>query len=104
MKVMASVYKMVMNGFPYEILRIAIEDIIFGRADGLSKTFIPSTAELRQYCENLEQQVRASVSYAKKLLTTPEEPDRSQVKLVSTERMAELLESLKQPIAGQEVF
>jgi len=86
-KVISSVYKMILSDFPIEILSLAIDDIVFGRADGLSLTCVPSTAELCQYCERLEERIRASISYVQNLLNAPEEEKRNPI---SPERMAEL--------------
>jgi len=98
-QIMARTYKMVLNGLPEEILKMAAEDIITGKAEGLSLTFMPTTAELRQYCDKLTNRARLCVKHAQRLIDAPEELGCS--KRVSRERMAALMDGLGNAPANQ---
>jgi len=91
--VMAACYKMVLDGFSYPVLQQAGDDIIYGRAGGLSKTFMPSTAELRQYCERVENWMNACVKNAQRLLEAGEVVPVQ--KRVGGDKMAALMDEIK---------
>jgi len=92
-KVMATMYKMVLDGLPFAVLKQAVEDIVFGKAEGLSDTFMPTTAQLRKYCEKLVEEARACVKQAKRLLDAPEETGRH--KSLDADKMRRIESSLE---------
>ncbi|QEE08644.1 hypothetical protein D1093_04400 [Bartonella kosoyi] len=52
-------------------LKRAVKDVIRGEAKGLSKTFMPTGAELADYCRNLKADLLSEASVVKLYLTSP---------------------------------
>jgi len=98
-EIMASTYKMALNGIAYEVLAMAVEDLVLGKAEGLSATFMPTTAQLRQYCDRIQGKMNSWVKYAKRLLEADEVAPRGQ--RVSGERMAALMDTMGNAPANQ---
>jgi len=97
--IMVACYKMVLEGFSYAVLRQAADDILHGKANGISATFMPSTAELRLYCEKVEGIAKARISYAQSLLDAPEELGRA--KRVDLDKTKALISTISNAPASQ---
>ncbi|WP_208442319.1 hypothetical protein, partial [Bartonella raoultii] len=52
-------------------LKRAVKDVIRGQAKGLSKTFMPTGAELAEYCRQVKEDNLFGVSVVKSYLTSP---------------------------------
>ncbi|GAA5100429.1 hypothetical protein [Bartonella acomydis] len=52
-------------------LKRAVKDVIRGEAKGLSKTFMPTGAELAEYCRQVKEDNLFGVSVVKSYLTSP---------------------------------
>jgi len=70
---MGKVYAMVMCEVPAAILKLAVSNIVRGKADGIEKGFIPSTDILLDYCERLQRDVMAKAVMVERMLQLPEQ-------------------------------
>lgn len=68
------VYAMVLGDVPAAILKMAVANIIRGKADGIEKTFLPSTDVMLDYCERLQRDVLAKAAMVERMLHLPEQP------------------------------
>ncbi|ALE03427.1 hypothetical protein [Bartonella ancashensis] len=71
-KATAAAYLLSLDGISHWALKTATRDIMRGKAEGLSRTFMPSAPELYAYCDKLERDIRGCVEYVFKALEKPE--------------------------------
>lgn len=67
------VYSKVLADVPFVILKLAVELIIRGKADGIGKD-LPGTDVLLDYCERLQRDVMAKAIMVDRMLALPEMP------------------------------
>jgi len=90
-KSLAAGYKIAVSDVSGGVLEVAITDFIKGQAHGYSATFLPTPAELRQYCEKIAQFAQSQIRYAQCLLEAKElEPP----KRISPDRLAALMDEV----------
>lgn len=98
-KTMLATYRFTIDGVAYPVLRKAIGDIIRGRAEGLSRIFLPTSAELMHYCDSITSQAYGCISRAERLLDAPElEP----IERVSFERIKQIQHEMRMAAAAKE--
>ncbi len=66
--VIALNYSIALSDASEYALKQAVKDIICGKAKGLSKTFMPTGAELAEYCRNLKAELLSGASVMKSYL------------------------------------
>jgi len=93
-KALSAGYAIALDGIAFYVVEKAIKDVIVGRAEGLHRTFLPTPAELADYCRKLEGKVRATIAYAARLLEAREEPKQARVN-------PDKLAALQQAMMGQ---
>jgi len=98
-KAVMDTFRFTLDGVAYPILRKAIGDIIRGRANGLSRVFLPTCAELMHYCDSLTTQAHGCIAQADRLLGAPE---AQPVKRISPERAAELKKQMRLAVQKKE--
>jgi len=97
LKTMMDTYRFALDGVPYSILRKAIGDIIRGRADGFSRVFLPTCAELTHYCDTITAAAQGCINNAQRLLTALEEQP---IERISAERAKEIQHLIKQQVVA----
>jgi len=65
-------YKIALDDIPGEILQQALSDFIKGKVEDASPIFLPTSAQLRLYCENLTKLTQSQIRYAQRLLEAQE--------------------------------
>lgn len=68
------VYAMVLADVPGAILKVAVQNIVRGKAEGIEKTYLPSTDVMLDYCERLQRDVMAKAVMVERMLALPEAP------------------------------
>lgn len=101
-KATALAYRYALEGISSWILQTATKNALKGKAEGLNPTFMPSTADFYRYCENLESGIRLQANRILKNLEKPEIKAVDQKPAVSSERMEELKEGLKEVLKNIE--
>nr|WP_275065034.1 hypothetical protein [Bartonella sp. AU18XJBT] len=69
--VIALNYSIALSDASEYALKQAVKDIICGKAKGFSKTFMPTGAELAEYCRNLKAELLGGASIVKMYLKSP---------------------------------
>lgn len=69
----AAAYLIAMEGFSSWAVRRTVRDILKGQAEGFSKTFMPSSAELAAYCAALQKKAAQHSIFLERLLAAKEE-------------------------------
>jgi len=98
-KTMLATYRFTLDGVSYPVLRKAIGDIIRGRAEGMSRIFLPTSAELMHYCDNLTSAAHGCIARAEQLLSAPEAVP---VQRISFERIKQIQQEIRQAAQKQE--
>jgi len=91
-KAMVDTFRFTLDGVAYPILRKAIGDIVRGQADGLSRVFLPTTAELMHYCASLTTQAHGCIVQGERFLAAPEAQPTQRI---SPERALELKKQMR---------
>ncbi len=76
--VIALSYSIALADVSEHALKQAVKDVIRGQAKGLSKTFMPTGAELADYCRNLKADLLSGASVMKSYLVASGEQQSSE--------------------------
>jgi len=98
-KAVMNTFRFTLDGVAYPILRKGIGDIIRGRANGLSRVFLPTCAELMHYCDAITTQAYGCIAQAQRLLNAPEAQPTQRI---SPERAQELKRQMKLAVQAKE--
>ncbi|WP_455478702.1 hypothetical protein V3565_02260 [Bartonella sp. B10] len=84
-----------LDGISSWALQKATKDVLKEKAESLSTTFMPSSADFRLYCEKLERDVRSNCDSVMTSLGMLEEEIKEQGTPVTIERMEEFRKELR---------
>ncbi|WP_208435064.1 hypothetical protein [Bartonella phoceensis] len=94
-KATAVAYLFSLDGLSRWAIKTATRDVMKGKAEGLSTTFIPASADLLLYCEKLEDDIRTTV---KGIFTSLDRPEiKPKGEPVSAEKWDKLMQMLEKP-------
>lgn len=96
---LAEAYSMALVDCRSAALRKATRMLMSGKAEGYSKTFMPSAPELSELCQKIERTALAAASLTERLLALPEEREREVFSeehcAAMRERIANLAKSMR---------
>ncbi|WP_208000007.1 hypothetical protein [Bartonella saheliensis] len=101
-KATALAYLYALEGISSWALQTATKNALKGKAEGLSTTFMPSTADFYCYCEKLESDIRLQANSILKNLQKPEIKSQDQEAVITSKRVEKLHKGLKEVLKGIE--